>query len=90
MLASLAAKAAEGVYRRLDKAARELTVKTSSEILARGDDSEITKMLAKLVSKGVAFHHAGLAPSSREIVESSFRKGVIKLLAATPTLAAWR
>src|SRR3712207_7482201 len=44
--------------------------------ISRGDDSEITKALAKLVSKGVAFHHAGLAPSSREIVESSFRKGV--------------
>ena len=86
--ASLAAKAAEGVHKRLDKAARELAVKTSSEILARGDDSELTKTLARLVSKGVAFHHAGLAPSSREIVESSFRKGVIKLLSATPTLAA--
>ena len=74
------------LQRARQKAARELAVKTSSEIQARGDDSEITKTLAKLVSKGVAFHHAGLAPSSREIVESSFKKGVIKLLTATPTL----
>ncbi len=86
--ASLAAKATEGVYKQLDKAAKELAAKTSSEILARGDDTEITKTLSQLVSKGVAFHHAGLAPSSREIVESSFRKGMIKLLTATPTLAA--
>ncbi|HEX2169635.1 MAG TPA: DEAD/DEAH box helicase [Nitrososphaera sp.] len=86
--ASLAAKATEGVYKQLDKAARELAAKTSSEILSRGDDTEITKTLSQLVSKGVAFHHAGLAPSSREIVEGSFRKGIIKLLTATPTLAA--
>lgn len=86
--ASLAARAAEGVYKQLNKTARELAAKTSYEILSRGDDTEITKTLSQLVSKGVAFHHAGLAPSSREIVESSFRKGVIKLLTATPTLAA--
>jgi helicase len=86
--ASLAAKAVEGVYKRLDKRAKELAAQTSSEILARGDDSELTKTLAKLASKGVAFHHAGLGPSSREIVENSFRKGMIKLLTATPTLAA--
>jgi helicase len=86
--ASLAAKAAEGVYRRLDKTAKELAAGVSSEILDRGDDSELTKTLAQLVAKGVAFHHAGLGPSSRKIVEESFKKGVIKLLAATPTLAA--
>jgi helicase len=86
--ASLAAKAAEGVYKQLDEEARKLAAKTSSEILSKGDDTVITNMLAKLVSKGVAFHHAGLAPTSREIIESSFRKGVIKLLIATPTLAA--
>jgi helicase len=86
--ASLAAKAVEGVYMRLDKAAKELAAGASAEILDRGDDSELTKTLAQLVAKGVGFHHAGLGPSSRKIVEDSFKKGIIKLLAATPTLAA--
>lgn len=86
--ASLAAKAAEGVYRRLDKATKEQAARASSEILDRGDDSELTKTLAQLVAKGVAFHHAGLGSSSREVVEDSFKKGVIRLLTATPTLAA--
>ena len=85
---SLAAKAVEGAYSRLDKAARELAAGTSADILAKGDDSELTKTLAQLVAKGVAFHHAGLGPSSRKIVEDSFKKGIIKILAATPTLAA--
>lgn len=86
--ASLAAKAAEGVYRRLDKATKELATSASAEIINKGDDTELTKTLAQLVGKGVAFHHAGLGPSSRKIVEDSFKNGVIKLLAATPTLAA--
>ncbi|HEU4606234.1 MAG TPA: DEAD/DEAH box helicase [Nitrososphaera sp.] len=86
--ASLAAKAVEGVYRRLDKATKELATTASAEILNKGDDTELTKTLAQLVGKGVAFHHAGLGPSSRKIVEDSFKNGVIKLLAATPTLAA--
>lgn len=87
-VASLAAKAVEGVYRRLDKTTKELAANASAEILNKGDDSELTKTLAQMVSKGVAFHHAGLGPSSRKIVEDSFKSGVIKLLAATPTLAA--
>ena len=37
---------------------------------------------------GVAFHHAGLSYRLREIVESSFKEGKIKLITATPTLAA--
>lgn len=84
---SLAAKAAEGVYKRLDKAARELAAQASAEIL-KGDDAELTLTLSQLVAKGVAFHHAGLAPSSRNIVEESFKAGTVKLLTATPTLAA--
>jgi ATP-dependent DNA helicase len=86
--ASLAAKAVEGVYKRLDNTAKEMTACVSSEILDKGDDSELTKTLAQMVLKGVAFHHAGLGPSSRKIVEASFKKGIIRLLTATPTLAA--
>lgn len=86
--ASLAAKAAEGVYKRLDPQAKELAARASAEILERGDDAELTRTLAQLAAKGVAFHHAGLAPASRQIVEESFKKGVFKVLAATPTLAA--
>ena len=85
---SLAAKAAEGVYSRLDKRGKELAAKASAELLDKGDDAELTRTLAQLVGKGVAFHHAGLAPFSRKIVEESFKAGVVKLLTATPTLAA--
>jgi len=44
--------------------------------------------LADCVSKGAAFHHAGLANSQRKLVEGAFKKGWIKILTATPTLSA--
>jgi helicase len=44
--------------------------------------------LARCVKKGIAFHHAGLAPKQREIIEANFKKGVIKIICCTPTLAA--
>ena len=50
--------------------------------------TELEKDLAALVSTGVAFHHAGLSERLRDIVESEFRRGSIRLLASTPTLAA--
>ncbi len=43
--------------------------------------------LALCVKHGIAFHHAGLTSKQREIVEDNFRKGEIKIIAATPTLA---
>src|SRR5215212_5155582 len=84
---SLALKASEVVNKRLDKATKTMAAKTSTEIL-NSDDTELTRTLCQVVSRGVAFHHAGLGQSSREIVEQSFKAGVIKLLTATPTLAA--
>jgi helicase len=85
---SLALKASEVVNKRLDKATKATAAKTSTEILKNSDDTELTRTLCHVISRGVAFHHAGLGQSSREIVEQSFKAGVIKLLTATPTLAA--
>ena len=85
---SLATKAADIVSEMLEK--KELTSleKISKQILAENEHTEIVKTLAILVKKGVAFHHAGLNQKCREIVEKEFRKGTIKLLSSTPTLAA--
>jgi len=44
------------------------------------------KRLALCISKGVAFHHAGLHAKQRELIENKFREGVIKIICSTPTL----
>lgn len=45
------------------------------------------KKLAAVAKNGVVFHHAGLLGKQRRIIEESFKKGIIKVIAATPTLA---
>ncbi|MGC8505331.1 MAG: DEAD/DEAH box helicase [Thermoplasmata archaeon] len=55
------------------------------------DDSEkdhLTSTVEELIQKGVAFHHAGLPNQTRTRIEDMFRKGRIKVISATPTLAA--
>ncbi|NHN41910.1 DEAD/DEAH box helicase [Halorubellus sp. JP-L1] len=44
--------------------------------------------LARCVAHGVAFHHAGLASEQRQVVERAFRDRDLKVIVATPTLAA--
>ena len=61
----------------------------SKEILnALGSPTSQCKRLAKNVKKGAAFHHAGLVSQQRKAVEDAFKKGLIKNVSATPTLAA--
>ena len=43
--------------------------------------------LFALVQRGIAFHHSGLVPMLKEIVELLFGKGLIKVLFATETFA---
>ena len=86
---SYLAKKVEGiVFKSLDENSRKMALEESSKIRSYGEDTEITSTLSELISKGVAFHHAGIGSSSRKIIEESFKKGIIRILFTTPTLAA--
>jgi superfamily II RNA helicase len=41
----------------------------------------------KLVMKGIAYHHSGLVPILKEVIEILFSKGLVKVLFATETFA---
>ncbi len=76
--------------------AKVLNAERSEELNILAEEIESTlesptkqcKKLAKLVRKGVAFHHSGLVSKQREIIEKGFREGLLKVISATPTLAA--
>jgi len=86
--ASLAAKAADVISKYLEQTEKNDLDKVSKKLLQRNEHTKLVKTLAELVKKGVAFHHAGLNQNCRETIETEFRKGTIKLLSSTPTLAA--
>lgn len=50
-------------------------------------DLKTTKRLQRTLRRGIAFHHAGVLPNLKEIVEHLFEKGLIKVLYATETFA---
>jgi helicase len=85
---SLAMKAAYKVHQTLSRKDALKASGVSSKLLKKGDDTDLTQTLIKLVSKGVAFHHAGLSHHCREVVERAYANGIIKLIVATPTLAS--
>lgn len=48
----------------------------------------VCPILAKLIERGIAYHHGGLVIEERRAIESGFRGGALKILVATTTLAA--
>ncbi len=48
---------------------------------------ESTKLLRQTLPYGIGFHHAGILPILKELVEELFEKGLIKVLYTTETFA---
>jgi len=44
--------------------------------------------LKKAIKFGVSFHHAGLLPKERKLIEDAYRKRIIKVICCTTTLSA--
>lgn len=60
----------------------------AKKVLETGEKTRLTQILADQIRYGAGFHHAGLATVHRRLVEDAFRNRRLKILSATPTLAA--
>ncbi|MBS3100817.1 hypothetical protein J4204_01655 [Candidatus Woesearchaeota archaeon] len=81
-----------------EKTAEEISkkIKAENEALREIADGALNALsrptkqcerLALCMKKGIAFHHAGLVEKQRSLIEDNFRKGAIKIICCTPTLA---
>jgi len=74
---------------RLKPEERDELTQIAKEILGpKEETTKICRKLADVVVNGVAFHHAGLKPKQRKLIEDYFKKNLIKVICSTPTLAA--
>ena len=85
---SLAEKISKFVERKIGKAERDLLKKLADEIENVLEiPTRQCKKEGEIVKRGVAFHHSGLLYKQRKLIEDNFRKGLIKVIVATPSLA---
>ena len=77
------------VHAQLDGAER-LAARRAADDLAgvSEEETEGIRRLSQLLPNGVAFHNASLTNPERRVVERAFRDRILKVLVATPTLAA--
>ena len=88
MAVEMGKKAAAILRKHLPKPDRRGLESIAQRILATGERTRLGEVLAEQALSGVAFHHAGLPGGHRKIIEDAFKAGRLKILSATPTLAA--
>ncbi len=59
----------------------------AGEALRRLESTRCRDSLLRALAGGVAFHSTDLAPAEREIVETAFREGEVRVMVSTSTLA---
>jgi helicase len=85
---SSAERIGQAVDETLTKEEKAKLAKLSEDVLhALGKPTVQCERLAKVVAKGVAFHHSGLVNEQRHLIEGAFRSSLLKAICATPTLS---
>ncbi len=85
---AVAKNAKKIVDKYLTEEEREKLEKLSYDILhVLESPTRQCEILSECVKHGTAFHHAGLVSKQQRMIEDAFKKGLIKLISATPTLA---
>lgn len=82
-----AEKTAEDISSKIKTESKELLELSEQILHALTKPTKQCERLARCIKKGIAFHHAGLVAKQRELIEENFKKGIIKIICATPTLA---
>ncbi len=82
-----AEKTAEEISKKVKNESEILIVLADKVLNALSSPTKQCERLALCLKKGIAFHHAGLVEKQRSVIEENFRKGDIKIICSTPTLA---
>src|SRR3989344_2190775 len=83
-----AEKTAEDISKKINAESSDLDKLALDIMEALSKPTKQCERLARCIKKGIAFHHSGLVPIQKTIVENAFRKGLVKIICCTPTLAA--
>ncbi len=83
-----AEKTAEDISKKNNSSSAELEKLSLDVFHSLSKPTKQCERLAACVRKGIAFHHSGLTNSQRTSIENAFKKGLIRIICCTPTLAA--